>query len=209
MISASTLRKPRGFTIVELLIVIVVIGILAVIVIASYQGVQRRAQNSVKYEAARSYVTAIRSYTTLNSSFPAMSQGSACLGIGYEIRVVGDTVGSCGGSDYTTKEDATFNNALTSIIASIPPASNLVVQKQDGNTFVGVTLTNWSGFMVNGVSHPYFIQYVLSGSNQDCRVPGLVQMNGGVWGDMSPATTQKNTFYDSISTTCVVSLDNF
>lgn len=38
--------KTRGFTIVELLIVIVVIGILAAIVIVAYQGVTNRANDS-------------------------------------------------------------------------------------------------------------------------------------------------------------------
>ena len=37
-------RKDRGFTIVELLIVIVVIGILAALVLNSFRGVQERAQ---------------------------------------------------------------------------------------------------------------------------------------------------------------------
>ena len=136
-----------------------------------------------------------------------MGAGSVCLGKGYSIRVAGDTVGSCGGSDYTTKEDATFNDAL-STLTSIPAASDTVVTKADGVTFVGTTLTNWSDFHVDGVSQPYFIQYVLEGSNQDCKVSGLVQMINGEWGNMTPATNQKNTFYDGVSTTCVLSLPN-
>lgn len=42
----GTTRKQTGFTIVELLIVIVVIGILAAITIVAYNGVQTRAQTS-------------------------------------------------------------------------------------------------------------------------------------------------------------------
>ncbi|MDB5165339.1 MAG: Fimbrial protein, partial [Candidatus Saccharibacteria bacterium] len=38
--------KQRGFTIVELLIVIVVIGILAAITIVAYNGIQNRARVS-------------------------------------------------------------------------------------------------------------------------------------------------------------------
>lgn len=44
--SLSGRNNRRGFTIVELLIVIVVIGILAAIVIVAYQGVQSRAQQA-------------------------------------------------------------------------------------------------------------------------------------------------------------------
>ena len=42
----NTLRKDRGFTIVELLIVIVVIAILAAITIVAYNGIQNRAKTS-------------------------------------------------------------------------------------------------------------------------------------------------------------------
>lgn len=45
--SFETLRKNAGFTIVELLIVIVVIGILAAIVIVAYNGIQNSANNTV------------------------------------------------------------------------------------------------------------------------------------------------------------------
>lgn len=38
--------KPSGFTVVELLIVIVVIGILTVISIVTYSGIQDRARNT-------------------------------------------------------------------------------------------------------------------------------------------------------------------
>ena len=194
-------RRTMGFTIVELLIVIIVIAILAAIVIVTYQGVQQRADNSSKYSAAETYVKALQSYNAVNGQYPPLSAGSACLGIGY-------TGGRCGSSpSYSTSDDSSFDAALRSFIGTVPPADNQIITKQDGSTYLGITLTYWTGFMVNGVSNPYFVEYVLYGSNQDCKVSGLVQIKT-TWGDMVPATNQKNTFYDSASTTCVIALPN-
>ena len=44
--NTNKIKKTSGFTIVELLIVIVVIGILAAITIVAYNGVQKRANNT-------------------------------------------------------------------------------------------------------------------------------------------------------------------
>jgi prepilin-type N-terminal cleavage/methylation domain-containing protein len=53
----KTMKKDRGFTIVELLIVIVVIAILAAIVIVAYSGIQNRAKSS----SAKSTAQAVQS----------------------------------------------------------------------------------------------------------------------------------------------------
>lgn len=56
--------RQRGFTIVELLIVIVVIGILAAIVIVAFNGVQDRAKTTSKINDIRSMQKAIELYYT-------------------------------------------------------------------------------------------------------------------------------------------------
>ena len=60
----------RGFTIVELLIVIVVIGILAAIVIVAYNGVQNRANTTSRNSAAENLAKKIEAYNGVKSAYP-------------------------------------------------------------------------------------------------------------------------------------------
>ncbi len=66
----SSLR--RGFTIVELLIVVVVIAILAAITIVAFNGIQNRAKSSAAQTSSSSASKKVFSYATINSDqFPA------------------------------------------------------------------------------------------------------------------------------------------
>lgn len=68
-------ERRAGFTIVELLIVIVVIGILAAIVIVAYSGVQERAKYSSKRSDIETLQKLVEVYNAQNGSYP--STGSA------------------------------------------------------------------------------------------------------------------------------------
>lgn len=69
--------KQKGFTIVELLIVIVVIGILAAITIVAYNGIQNRAENAKTVEAVSAWAKGLQLYKIDKGSYPAIS---SCLG---------------------------------------------------------------------------------------------------------------------------------
>lgn len=56
------MKAEKGFTIVELLIVIVVIGILAAIVIVAYNGVTQRAKTSKAQAAASAFIKKAEAY---------------------------------------------------------------------------------------------------------------------------------------------------
>ena len=75
--SAENLKKlknEKGFTIVELLIVIVVIGILAAIVIVAYTGVTNRANQSSAKGNAESVQKVAEAYNADNGSYPTLAQ---------------------------------------------------------------------------------------------------------------------------------------
>ncbi len=75
----TTQTKSRGFTIVELLIVIVVIAILAAITIVAYNGITRSANASAaksNADSIRSYAGAYQASEDGNGIFPAISGSS-------------------------------------------------------------------------------------------------------------------------------------
>jgi len=68
--STNILKKNSGFTIVELLVVIVVIGILAAITIVSYTGITSRANTTKAQSNAASVQSVAEIYFTENSHYP-------------------------------------------------------------------------------------------------------------------------------------------
>jgi len=68
--SKFTNNKSRGFTIVELLIVIVVIAILAAISIVAYNGIQDRARNTTAKEAAAQLASKVEVWKSLQGDYP-------------------------------------------------------------------------------------------------------------------------------------------
>lgn len=81
--------KPRvgqtGFTIVELLIVIVVIGILVAITVVAYSGIQARARDATRTTDIKQVQTAIEMYYVDIGNYP--SSGTDNVGINFSTLV--------------------------------------------------------------------------------------------------------------------------
>src|SRR5438270_863968 len=69
----SLKKRNQGFTIVELLIVIVVIGILALLVITTYSGIQAKARNSKRSSDVKSLQTHIEAFFSQNGYYPSLA----------------------------------------------------------------------------------------------------------------------------------------
>jgi general secretion pathway protein G len=72
----SKLKKSRGFTIVELLIVIVVIGILAALVIVTYNGIQQKARNTERKTDIKALQGHLEAYWADQAKYPTLAEAN-------------------------------------------------------------------------------------------------------------------------------------
>lgn len=77
--------NKRGFTIVELLIVIVVIAILAAISIVAYNGVQNRTSDSAIKSDLRNFAGKIMEYQAVNGTYPNGGGTNGPAGITFKV----------------------------------------------------------------------------------------------------------------------------
>lgn len=139
-------KRDQGFTIVELLIVIVVIGILAALVIVQFTNVQQRARDSERKSDIRALQSKVAEYYALNGYYPTALTGitslpaDACKAPGgagtcatgdylYKTFKQGTAVASTG----TTDCDNTTDNCVAYIIYT--PASGAGAMETIANPY--------------------------------------------------------------------------
>ena len=91
-------KSRSGFTIVELLIVIVVIGILAAITIVAYSGIQQRAKDaSIRADFANA-AKKLEIYNADNGTYPTSWPQAATMGVRFSFSPVSSNVILCSAS---------------------------------------------------------------------------------------------------------------
>lgn len=146
-------KKQKGFTIVELLIVIVVIAILAAITIVAYNGIQNRARSSQVVSGMTQYIKAMASYAADKSAYPIASGYIACFG----------AVNDCNGTANATQTAA----LATELSSYMNGASNSLLRST--GSLINYT-TNYS--MPDGSSHTGFYIYFLQYGTTTCPSVG-------------------------------------
>ncbi|MBM3210161.1 type II secretion system protein [Candidatus Saccharibacteria bacterium] len=152
------MKNHKGFTIVELLIVIVVIAILAAITIVAYNGIQTRAENTKNLTAVNQTAKLLRLYKETHGYYPTHSGAAmVCIGRGY-------TNNTCSrdadGSNSVQNSDS-FDNELRKA-GSLPQPSTKVLTRDNGRQVSGL----------NFRQPDRMIRYYINGANQPCEAGG-------------------------------------
>lgn len=175
------IRSRQGFTLVELLIVIVVIAILAAITIVAYNGMQDRATNATSESAANQVVKLVRSYAILNSGYPSTNRSCALESPCYYGGLLA--------------VNATFRTNMATI-GSLPSG----VPTWSG-TYGGVVYDYSATRTFDGTPTPVFIFYFLKGTNLTCG-----QKVANTSGNTAVDSTTGNSGYVTGTTFCFVPL---
>lgn len=214
--------KQRGFTIVELLIVIVVIAILASITVVAFNGVQQRANNTARTAQAQKMYKYLRAYVALNGAdqFKALlpvggSPVTYCLGTGYQDVVEGSAVGCY------VNTAGQYNSSNTSLDSALQTVGNISVSSPRVTIIIdpmdppieqsAPTLTYVSSaptYLVDGKPNVFgYISYILQGENADCGARPMLVYQGMSGSDFlyTASNGAKNSSYSSAGggyTTC-------
>lgn len=136
-LSARRYKLGYGFTIVELLIVIVVIAILAAITIVAYNGIQTRAENTATINGVAAYAKALSLYAVDNGQYPSTTV-YPCLGSPTSNTCA--KISGTGGCNFAggTSVNATFDADIAQYLGnSKPTISNQTMTCTNGEVYRG------------------------------------------------------------------------
>lgn len=116
----------KGFTLIELMIVIAIIGILAVIALPAYQDYTARAQVSEAFALAEGQKAAVVEYYADKGAYPSTN---AAAGVANASKITGKYVKSVsigtGGVITATMNSSNVNAAITSKTLTLTPSASV------------------------------------------------------------------------------------
>lgn len=158
-------RVQHGFTIVELLIVIVVIAILAAISIVAYSGIQERARNAQRQEDIRTIAKALEMYYIREGHYPSGNCGAACPA----DKKINNSWATTSDGTWSILEAALVPEYISALPVDPKASTSTPAAISGGYNYDYVTTNAWCSAAVGQM---YLLTYMLEGvSTQDRQVP--------------------------------------
>lgn len=193
-------KSKSGFTIVELLIVIVVIAILAAITIVAYTGIQQRASNAQIVEAARVYKQAFSLYVTQNGQLPPTNGGSS---LNYCLAHSVATCVNASSTAYWNRDTATLEPALKTVISTLPVPNYVPNTYSSNDPNMGfIPYRGGTNQPTLDGANSAFLIYILDGTTT-CPVGPVA---GGNWPAYTSNSSTGYTWQSGNATACWVPL---
>lgn len=121
----NTGKKESGFSVIELLIVIVVIGILAAIVVSTYSGIQVKQRNTKRQNDIAAVQTQLEAFYSQNGYYPSLNDINSVTWRNKDMP-------NLNASDMIDPS-AKSQNAADAILASTPGKDVFAYQVTDSN----------------------------------------------------------------------------
>lgn len=153
-------KNRSGFTIVELLIVIVVITILATISIVAYNGIQNRAYNAKVIAGTQAYYKAFLNFKSVNGAYSSTGE---CLGANYPNNAC--WAANADGTSPQRVVSSSLDNSLSEFIPVKPEVGKDMV-----NIVIAASYRSGLVYMPGDASYGYRLTYYLKG-DVDCGLP--------------------------------------
>jgi prepilin-type N-terminal cleavage/methylation domain-containing protein len=222
-------RSTTGFTLIELMIVIVVIAILATITIVSYNGVQQNTRNLSRIETVTKIVDNLHIYQATygkSALIGLLLNNDQCIGTVYPDVDPGAGY-SCRYVEYNTSPVTTsstpVNNTLYSELGKIGnynanylPVTqtnfanvNKVVSSAPFLMNYSTAMSGYTYTMNGGAAMNSFIalSYRLEGNDQDCKLRPIYRQDAVSGTQIQYSSTYRNSAVNGGATECWLWLD--
>lgn len=160
----SKTKLSKGFTLLELLIVIVIVGFLAAIIIASVNSARARGRDTKKITEMKSMQNALQIYFSTNGYYPQTCTGASCVLVPSLISKVPD------GVDYTGLDTISTGKCRAYHMGVTLETNNKVLstdKDMTSSTAANLSVNGFSNLCGNNPPSTYAIRG--AGDNQSCR----------------------------------------